>query len=76
MYTTDELFSDVSEWGGFHDVVFNVQGKSLDPEELREVFESLPETIRNIAHSWGCSDTVFRDEASVYLRKKLGDKNG
>jgi hypothetical protein len=68
MYTTDELFADKSEWGAFHDVVYEVVGRSLSPEELRGVFEELPETTRNVAHSWGLSDTPFKDSAYTWLR--------
>jgi hypothetical protein len=66
--TTDQLFSDKSEWGSFHDVVYEVTGNSMSPEELRKVFYTLPGNIRNKAHEWGLSDTVFRDDASVFLR--------
>lgn len=69
MRTADELFSDKSEWASFHDVIIEVTGESLEPDGLRKVFNTLPEHIRNTAHSWGLSDTVFRDDASVFLRE-------
>ncbi len=76
MYSAEELFSSVSEWGGFHDVVVELTGESLGPKQLRVLFDSLPEQTRNIAHCWGMSDTVFRDEAYVFLSKKLGVSDG
>ena len=69
MYTTDELFDDEG-WCAFHDVVIETSGCSLSPKELRIVFEALPRHIRDIAHSWSLSDTVFRDSAYTYLKEK------
>jgi len=62
MQTTDELFADRGGVNAFHDTVVGPDEK-LSPEDLRARFEQLPETVRNLAHSWGLSDTVFRDEA-------------
>lgn len=67
MKTTDELFAG-DDWGSLHDVVVEFDGKSRTKEEIRAIFDKLPERMRNTAHLWGLSDTVFRDEAYVYLR--------
>jgi hypothetical protein len=37
--------------------------------ELEKYFASLPPQIQGIARDWGTSDTVFRDQALVHLRK-------
>ena len=71
MRTTDELFADKAEWASFHDVVFEVTGRTHTPTQLRILFGALPERIRDTAHSWGLSDTCFRDDASVFMREKL-----
>lgn len=67
MKTTDELFAD-DGWGSLHDVVVELDGKSRTKEEIRAIFDKLPERVRSEAHLWGFSDTVFGDEAYVYLR--------
>lgn len=53
-----------------HDVMVEIDGKSRTEQELLLIFESLPQYIRNIAYQWGGGDTVFGDEAYVYLRDK------
>jgi len=68
MISTDELFTQDDT--GIWDILAEM---GLDPEkyslkEQRKIFEKLPEEVRNIAHCWGLNDTVFRDEAFVYLR--------
>lgn len=68
MYTTDELFEDKGEWAAFHDVVYDVINTSLTPKELRGVFETLPTGVRDVAHCWGLSDTVFKDEAYAWMK--------
>ncbi len=77
MYTTDELFDrNNTECGGpdrLYDVLMEVIAKRGEPErtftdaELRIVFDSLPTHVRDIAHCWSISDTVFGDEAFLYL---------
>ena len=71
--------SEIEDFNGLHDVIAELRDKGdkrpmLSEEQLLEVFMSLPFHIQMIAHEWTCSDTVFRDEAFVYLRdsgKKL-----
>lgn len=69
MLSTDQLFAG-DGWESFHDVLFELDEQERTPEQLRLVFEALPEVVRDIAHCWGLGDTVFRDEAFVYLRDK------
>jgi len=76
MYSTDELFAGNGA-DCLHDVfaeLDSLSGREVDrsPARLRELFESLPEAIRDIAHSWSLSDSVFRDEAFVYYRDVVG----
>jgi|TARA_E500000305_G_scaffold60418_1_gene48207 hypothetical protein len=68
--TIDEMFNDPSEWHSFCDCVYEVNGQSLSSDKLRIVFDSLPNNIQSIAYAWGLSDSVFRDEVSVFLRKE------
>lgn len=74
MKTVNELFEDKDEVASFHDCVVEAlswsyeQGKALTPETLRKVFDALPEHVRDVAHSWGMSDTPFRDDAFVFIR--------
>ncbi len=68
--TIDEMFNDPSEWHSFHDCFYAASGQSLSSDKLRIVFDSLPNNIQSIAYAWGLSDSVFRDEACVFLRKK------
>lgn len=64
MFTTDELFSKGLEYESLIDTIMQSTGAYIeDPVRLRQEFEALPESIRNIAHIWGLHDTVFRDEA-------------
>lgn len=62
MITTKELFED-NKWDGLHDVIVDTLDISPTKEQAIEIFNKLPEPVRNIAHQWGMSDTVFRDEA-------------
>ena len=54
-----------------HDILVELDGKSRGEQELSEIFNSLPEQIKNIAYQWSGSDTVFGDEAYSYLLKKM-----
>ena len=42
-----------------------------DSEKMFEIFNELPDNIQGIAVQWGFNDTVFRDNAFVFLVKKL-----
>jgi hypothetical protein len=70
MRTADQLFADDNGWRSFHDAVLEVDGKERSKEELRPIFDALPEPIRDTAHQWGLGDTVFRDAAYSHLKKK------
>jgi hypothetical protein len=73
MYPTDELFAGNGSddlYDVFVELDLTKSHPIIDrsPETLRALFEALPEDIRNLAHSWGLCDTVFRDEAFEYYR--------
>jgi myo-inositol catabolism protein IolC len=68
MYTTDELFA-MDGGARLHDVCVELDGKERSEKELRYIFENLPVNIKNIAHGWTIGDTVFGDEAYVWLKK-------
>ena len=42
-----------------------------DSEKMFELFNELPKNIQGIAVQWGFNDTEFRDQAFVFLVKKL-----
>jgi len=70
MKIIDELFSDKSGTGMFHDAVFEATAESVDDDELKKIFLRLPERVRYDAHQWGLGDTVFRYNAYVFLKGK------
>lgn len=70
MKCTKELFGNRNGCNTFHDTVLDATGESKSTTQLKATFRSLPEEIRNIAHQWGLSDTVFRDQAHEELRKR------
>lgn len=76
MMTRDELFED--GWESFHDVFYQMditKHENLSLEQLKILFDALPETTRDIAHCWSLGDTVFRDEAyTFYHEKKTPDE--
>lgn len=43
----------------------------LTSEELEKTYNRLPDAIKAIAEEWGMDDTVFRDEAFVWLKNNL-----
>jgi hypothetical protein len=63
----DNLFKD-NDWFSFHDCLSDVVPADYTEEECREVFEILPDHIQLLAVEWRLSDTVFRDDAYVFLK--------
>lgn len=68
MKITSYEFSD-SDLRAFYDVCYDALGKELNTEQLKKVFDILPETVRMTGIQWGLSDTVFRDYAYEWLEK-------
>ena len=64
-----DLLFDQLEWDSFHDVVLDAMKISLNQEGLETIFWQLPEHTRALAFQWGLSDTVFRDDAYIFLEK-------
>jgi hypothetical protein len=63
-------FDDDHGVGMFKDVVRSARGTAPDDiAELRAIYDTLPESIKHEAESWGFIDTVFRDLAWSHLRK-------
>lgn len=69
MKVTVEL--EKEDFDVLHDVVFEVTGYEYTNEELKTVWDNLPEDIQGIAIQWGTNDTVFRDNMYEHLEKKL-----
>jgi hypothetical protein len=70
----DTLFAG-RDFMELHDVLAEIEDREYTKEECRAAFLRLPYNIQAIAVSWGLDDTVFRDEAYVFLRdnKELQD---
>ncbi len=64
----EDLFADSHGLAAFHDCLFEAIGRDFTDDELREVFDSLPDDIQETAQEWGLVDTVFRDDAYEYLQ--------
>lgn len=62
--------TDPTEWASFHDTVLEATEQDASQDELERIFETLPEQVQGIAGLWGLSDSVFRDEAYVFLKEK------
>lgn len=54
---------------GFHDVIFDVCGKSLSHEELVSLWSKLPQNIQSLAKEWGFNDTEFRGKLYDWVKK-------
>ena len=64
-----DLLFDQGEWDSFHDVVLDAMKLSLNQEGLEAIFWQLPDHTIDSAFQWGLSDSVFRDDAYVFLQK-------
>ncbi len=69
MININEVFDTPQGITSFHDVVFEATNIHYPDSELKNIFNSLPMVIIDIARTWGLSDTVFRDEAYDWLQK-------
>ncbi|MFW6219931.1 MAG: hypothetical protein ACOC33_03745 [bacterium] len=73
MFTFDELFSDVN-YGGLSDACFEFFNKDLCVDELKIIFNELPNNIKDDAYHYGLSDSVVRDDVYVYLKNNYEGK--
>lgn len=59
-----EKFTD-HEWAHMHDYIFHATWhttkKKCTREELKQIFNELPEYMKNEAYSWGMNDTLWRE---------------
>lgn len=62
MEFTKEQFEEIGPWH-FHDLCFD----SSDQDFMLKIFNLLPSHLQSMAVSWGCDDSVFRDDAYEYL---------
>jgi hypothetical protein len=68
MELTKKQFNEIGPWH-FNDLCFD----SSDQEFMRRIFNQLPSHLQGLAISWGCHDSVFRDDVFEYLLKKQFD---
>ena len=75
MESLDDLFADEKRREELQDAVSEalslsaMELKGLDVDKLRGLFDALPEAVRNVAHEWGLADTVFVNNARLYLKR-------
>ena len=64
---------DQNDWNHLHDVVldatWNTTKLKLSQPEMEELFEQLPDHIKNDAYHWGLNDTVVRDNIYVWVEE-------
>jgi len=53
-----------------HDVLVEIENRTYSTKECEVAYNSLPDNIKGIAVRWCANDTVFRDEAFAFLKKK------
>jgi hypothetical protein len=62
-----------NEWDHLHDVVLGATWKTtktkLTQQELENLFQELPEHLKEDAQHWGLNDSVVRDEIYVWYQK-------
>jgi len=56
---------DKNDWDHMHDCIlhatWNTTKKQATREELVEIFNKLPESLKGEAREWGMADTLWRD---------------
>ena len=68
VHTVDELFAGDS-LESLNDVLWNLDGKTRTPAEVRAAFDGLPDATKIVAAIWGLSDTEFKDAAYLYFKR-------
>ena len=62
------------DWAHMHDcilhVTHNTTKKKCTREELQEIFDSLPESLKFEAYEWGMADTLWRDKFINWLNQQ------
>jgi hypothetical protein len=61
------------EWDHLHDVVLGATWETtkieLTQQELENLFQELPEHIKEDAYHWGLNDSVVRDKIYVWYQE-------
>jgi len=61
------LMFDRQDWGGIHDVIFDITNISLAQEGLEEIFDQLPDIIQFDAFKWGLNDTEVLEKIHKHI---------
>ena len=64
MKFTKKQFDEIGPWY-FNDLCFD----STNQTTMLKIFNLLPSNLQGLAVSWGCDDSVFRDDVFEYLIK-------
>ncbi len=59
-----------------HDVALEALSLNLNDEQVRKLFNNLPEELQGLAVQWGVSDTAFRDDLFAWLEEHREDLVG
>lgn len=59
------------EWNHFHDCYFHVFGIHLKQEEMEELWNNLPDYLKEDSLEWGMNDTLWRDNFIEWLEENL-----
>jgi hypothetical protein len=62
------------DFNSLHDIMYEINRKKLQHNELQTIWNSLPEDIKEDGIHWGLDDSVVRDKMYVYLKQIY--KNG
>jgi hypothetical protein len=60
-----------NDWDHFHDCYFHVHNRHLNQEEMRELWEALPDDLKEESLEWGMNDTVWRENFIDWLEENL-----
>jgi hypothetical protein len=61
-----------NEWSRLHDIVLSATwdtSKKLSQSELEDLFEGLPENIKEDAYRLGLNDSAVRDSIYIWIEK-------
>jgi len=68
MKFTKKQFDEIGPWY-FSDLCFDSMNQSM----MLKIFNLLPSHLQGLAVSWGCDDSVFRDDVFEFLLKNQFD---
>jgi hypothetical protein len=67
MKVTIEL--EKEDYNVLHDIVYGLTSETLTNDELKLIWDNLPEYLKLEAVHWGVDDTVVRDNIYEHLKK-------